>query len=163
MSILCFFLILPTLSPSQDEASPICHPRGPPQFPKATKNAAEITRFSSAGYFVGYEEDRQIISTLSPLFLILPTPAPSRGGASYVYHPRGPSWSQIKTNSTTTFSKFGSAGFFLSNEENSHFISMVYQVGLIFLFLSHSWGHASLIHHPRGSSQSPQATRNTLR
>ena len=48
-------LTRPTPSPSWGGTSPIRCPRGPPQSPTATKNTAEITRFTSALFFTGKE------------------------------------------------------------------------------------------------------------
>ena len=48
-------LIHPPPSSSWGGTSPICHPRCPPQSPKATKNTTEIIRFDLAVFFLGKE------------------------------------------------------------------------------------------------------------
>ena len=84
------FLICPTPSPSWGGASPIRHPRGPPQSPKATKNTTQLTTFGLAVFFVGEEGNSYHKTIKCKVFLIRPTPSPSWGGASPIPHPRGP-------------------------------------------------------------------------
>ena len=102
------FLMRPPPSPSLDGASPIRHPRGPPQSPKPTKNTTEITRFGLAVFLVGKEGNSPLKTTKCQVFLIRPTPSPSLGGASPIRHPRGPPQSPKATKNTTKITRFGS-------------------------------------------------------
>ena len=48
--------------PSWGGTSPIHHPRGPPQIPKATKNTTEISRSHLAAVFIGKEGNNHLKS-----------------------------------------------------------------------------------------------------
>ena len=62
-SVTCLVpLICPTPSPSWGSTSPIPHPRGPPQSPKATKNTTKISRSHLAAVFIGKEGNNHLKS-----------------------------------------------------------------------------------------------------
>ena len=108
------FLICPTPSSSLGGASIICHPRGPPQSLKATKNTTKITRFGLAVFLVGKEGNSPLKTTKCQVFLIRPTPSTSLGGASPIRHPRGPTQSPKATKNTTEITRFGLAVFLVA-------------------------------------------------
>ena len=71
------FLIRFTLSPSWVGASPIHHPRGRPQSPKAAKYTNEITKFCSAIVYVGNEGNSPLkASNVKSFWLALPRHPP---------------------------------------------------------------------------------------
>ena len=107
-----------TPSPAWGGASPINHPRGCPQSPKATKNTTKITRFCLPTCFMGKEENSLLKTIIRNVFLICPTLSPSCGGASPIRHPRGPPQSFRATKNTTELSKFGLLILFTGNVGN---------------------------------------------
>ena len=76
------------MSPSLGGASPISHPRGPPQGPKAARNMKKITKFSSAVFFGGKEGKNFLKTIRNQVFLIFPTLSPPWGIDSAINHPR---------------------------------------------------------------------------
>ena len=83
-------LILPNLSPSWGGTTPIRHPRGLPQSPKATKNTTEISKLRLASVFIGKERKNHLKSVNCAVPLICPTPFLPWGGTTPICHSKGP-------------------------------------------------------------------------
>ena len=93
-SVTCLVpVICPTPSTSWGCLSPIHHPRGPPQIPKASKNATEIIKSYLARSFMGKEGNSLLKSTTCKVPVICLTLSSSWGGTALFHDPRGPSQS----------------------------------------------------------------------
>ena len=120
-----------------------------------------IIRFGSVIYFVGKEGSSPLQTIKCYVFLICPTPSPSWGGISPLYPPRGPLQICKAAKNGTKIPRFGSAIFIIGKQGKSPLKSIKCSVFLICLSPSPSRGGKSPICHPRGPTQSPNATKNT--
>ena len=94
------FLICPTLSPSYGGASPIRHPRGPPQSFRATKNTTELSKFGLLILFTGNVGNRPLKTIKYKVSLICHTPSPLWVSSSPICHPNGHPQSAKATKNT---------------------------------------------------------------
>ena len=98
----------PTLSACWGGTSPICHPTGPHQSHKHTKNTTEVTRFSLVVFFLGKEEYSPLQNRICHILDSHPTLSACWGGTSPICHPTGPHQSHKSTKNTTKVTRFSS-------------------------------------------------------
>ena len=127
---------------------------------KAAKNATKIKKFGLAFFFVGEEGTSPLKIINCQVFLICPTPSPSRGGATPISHPRDPPQSPKATIIATEITRLPQLSCFVGNGGNSPPKPSNFRP-LQFVLPRHPTGwritHMSL----QGSPSQPQATRNT--
>ena len=120
--------------------SPICHPTGPHQSHKYTKNTTKVNRFSLVLFFLGKEGYSPLKNRIYHILGSHPTLSACWGGTSPICHPTGPHQSHKYTKNTTEVTRFSLVLYFLGKEGYSPLKNRIYHILGSHPTLSACWG-----------------------
>ena len=151
----------PTLSPTLDGKSPICHPTDPLQSPESTQCTTAIAIFLIVDHLMGILEKRPLANCQYQIFSATPTLLPSLDGTSPLRNPTGPHQRPKSTQCTPAIARFPLVDYLVGIKGKCPLENRQYQVFSTPPTLSPSLEGTSPIRHPTGPHQRPKSTLRT--